>query len=415
MGIETEDPDGGLTEPSYAPDDEEGEITAESSAGAEPPLAPSDRSADDLDVATAKRAAVSTVTGAHPAPADPLPFRKLPTPSAPAMPGGRAPSRPPRMPSASSPGRGAPPVGFATADDTVALEPRSPEQADPLPFRRPPSLQPPRPSPRPAAPAPRDAPAARPAIVRQIALQPVAAPVGPASPWAAGGTAAELRAGPLRPASAPEPVDDAAPVLKEPPKPPEYLGPLATPDMLARGESTAELPAAGAEQPAASPDGPSAEADERSEGEEYLWVEGSFKLLRIDACAALAASLARRPDESARILEENSLTLPVWKANEVYWGQVLREETAKGRTKLRRVYDTAFVTRLELERGAINVDEYAGLLVAAESGKITPALRKLDLPQGSMARIERVFLRRVVENPSLGDKVRKAVEALRGT
>jgi hypothetical protein len=238
--------------------------------------------------------------------------------------------------------------------------------------------------------------------------------VGRASPWAAGGTTGQLRAGPLQPAEAPEPTDEAAPVIKGKAKPPEFLGPLATPEMLARGETTADLP--GAEptspEPSASTTAPSPE--QASDAPTYLWVEGSFKLLRIDACAALAASLARRPDETTRILEENALSLPVWKANEAYWAQVLREETARGRTQLLRAYDTAFVTRLELERGAISVDEYARLVVAAERGQSTPALRALDLPQGSMVRIERVFLRRVVENPVLGEKIRKAVEGQRG-
>jgi hypothetical protein len=137
--------------------------------------------------------------------------------------------------------------------------------------------------------------------------------------------------------------------------------------------------------------------------------------LTVEACAALAASLARRPDETARILVDGALSLPMWKANEAYWAQVLREEAAKGHTTLLHAYDTAFVTRLELERGTISVEEYTRLVVAAERGQATPALRALDLPPGSMARIERVFLRRVVDNPTLGDKVRKAVEDLRGS
>jgi hypothetical protein len=335
MAIDPDDPDGGLTEPGYLPDDD---APADGSAPTAPlgAAAPKPSAAHD-DVATviASEPDVATVTGARAGSGTPLPFRAPSAPSAPRLPHARSSPPPARKPpSAGLPprpstsglpprpsGSGLPPHpaddDFATADDTIVPRSGSAPTADPLPFRTPPPLQPPRRAPRPAPPT--------------IAESSPAAPAEPAG---------------------------------------------AT---------------------------------------DHLWLEGTLKLLTVEACAALAASLARRPDETERILADGALSLPMWKANEAYWAQVLREEAAKGQTTLLHAYDTAFVTRLELERGTISVEEYTRLVVAAERGQATPALRALDLPPGSMARIERVFLRRVVENPALGDKVRKAVEDLRGS
>jgi hypothetical protein len=188
---------------------------------------------------------------------------------------------------------------------------------------------------------------------------------------------------------------------------PEPVARLATTQVLAPGETTADLPSPNVRPSPVTP-------IEAAESEDHPGLDSSFRLLAVEECARLAASLARRPDETERLLAAGAVSLAVWKANEAYWAQVLREEAAKGRAKLLCAYDTAFVTRLELERGAISVEDYARLVVAAERGQTANALQALDLPQGSVARIERVLLRRVVDHPALVDEVRRAVERLRG-
>jgi hypothetical protein len=138
------------------------------------------------------------------------------------------------------------------------------------------------------------------------------------------------------------------------------------------------------------------------------------ELIPIEQCGAIAASLARRPDDMAAILDRSQLDSRRWPAIEAHWAAEIRKETRQGRTGLLRCYDQAYVERLEQERGPIEVEQYARLVVAAERGQAESTLRELGLPAGATVRIERVFLRRVVDRPALGDKVRKAVETARG-
>ena len=135
--------------------------------------------------------------------------------------------------------------------------------------------------------------------------------------------------------------------------------------------------------------------------------------ISVEQCGAIAASLAVRPNDSAATLEDNDLEVEPWEAVEAYWAKEIRKEAGLGKTRLLRSYDRSYVERLEEERGPIEVEEYARLVVAAERGRAESVLRDLRLPPGSMVRIERVFLCRVVDRPALGDKVRKAVEAAR--
>ena len=193
---------------------------------------------------------------------------------------------------------------------------------------------------------------------------------------------------------------------REPPKPPPMIGPLAKPEMLEPKEEPAPEPA-----PVPAPEPAPAPAPAEAAAEP---AEPPLELIPVEQCGAIAASLARRPDDAAKILEENKLKEKRWKAIDAYWAEQIRDETGHGKARLLRAYDTAYVARLEEERGPIEVDEYARLVVAAERGQAGPVLRELSLPTGAMVRIERVFLRRIVDRPALGERVRKAVEAARG-
>jgi hypothetical protein len=129
----------------------------------------------------------------------------------------------------------------------------------------------------------------------------------------------------------------------------------------------------------------------------------------IERCAAIAASIARRRADTARILEASALDVTTWAALSRRWKEAIRAETARGKTKLLRAYDAAYVARLEEERGQVSVDEYARLVIAAERGEAEDALEALSLPRGAMMRIERVWLARIAADPALGARVRRAV------
>jgi hypothetical protein len=157
------------------------------------------------------------------------------------------------------------------------------------------------------------------------------------------------------------------------------------------------------------PDGEAPEAKETAPKTPALKIEE----VTVETCGAIAASLARRKDEAAKILEERSISAADWKLVEKYWTEAIRKETDRGRMGLLRAYDAAYVAQIEKERGPITVEEYARLVVASERGGAAPVLEELRMPRGAFMRIERVWLDRLAEDDALAASVRKAILAAR--
>jgi hypothetical protein len=131
----------------------------------------------------------------------------------------------------------------------------------------------------------------------------------------------------------------------------------------------------------------------------------------IEQCAVIAASVARRPADQAKILTENALSEDDWDALEHRWTQALRKEAAQGATALLAAYDGAYVARLEEERGPITPEEYARLALAHERDRdaLVRALRDLGLPWGATPRIQRVFAERMASDRDLAAQVHAAL------
>jgi hypothetical protein len=157
------------------------------------------------------------------------------------------------------------------------------------------------------------------------------------------------------------------------------------------------------------PDGEAPEAKDAPPKTPELKIEE----VTVETCGAIAASLARRKDETAKILEERSISAADWKLVEKYWTEAIRKETDRGRMGLLRAYDAAYVAQIEKERGPITVEEYARLVVASERGGAAPVLEELRMPRGAFMRIERVWLDRLAEDDALAASVRKAILAAR--
>jgi hypothetical protein len=136
----------------------------------------------------------------------------------------------------------------------------------------------------------------------------------------------------------------------------------------------------------------------------------AFPLAR---CAAIAAALAHRPPDRARILERHELSPELYASLDEHWTAELRAEVDRGKTGLLSAYDQAYVAELEHLRGPIRVEEIATLLVAAERGQSDRALADLDLPRGALLRVKRVWLVKCAEDLPLGASVRGAVEDAR--
>jgi hypothetical protein len=178
------------------------------------------------------------------------------------------------------------------------------------------------------------------------------------------------------------------------------IGPLATPEMLGRaGQATT-----------------SESNDPASEEKPTLVSKGAPPPTHddsIERCARITASIARRKDDRAKILEAEKLDAEQFTAMQTHWNGEISAETNRGKTKLLEKFDDAYVERLEQERGVIRPEEFAQLVVAAERGHPDATLRVLGLPSGALMRIERVFLRRTARDVELAQRVLRAIEAER--
>jgi hypothetical protein len=194
------------------------------------------------------------------------------------------------------------------------------------------------------------------------------------------------------PVIAPPPV---VPFTPEAPAPPPLIGPLATPEMATRAAPAPEPP----------PDVPPETAEAPAPAGEALPLT-TYPLAR---CAAITASIARRKNEKSSILEHHELTEERWSALEAHWGEAIKEESGRSKSDLLSAFDAAYVEQLEAERGVLTVDDYARLMVSVERGTTAEVLDALDLPRGSMARLQRVWLKKIGQNSTLGRQVREAM------
>jgi hypothetical protein len=330
---------------------------------------------------------------ASPASPSATPFTK-PLPFAPPA----APAAPPSSPAASNMAPGGGSGEEILSGETLKLTRRDVIQRAALPFMQKGGAAP--------VPAIVPAPATVPAPAPVLAPPPL--PIPPARASAPSMPMLEVRppAPPIAiapPAFIPPPLPSSeapAPAAPPPisPKPagdmpaaPAMIGPLAKPAIDSR------------------PDGEAPEAKDAPPKTPELKIEE----VTVETCGAIAASLARRKDEAAKILEERSISAADWKLVEKYWTEAIRKETDRGRMVLLRAYDAAYVAQLEKERGPITVEEYARLVVASERGRAAQVLEELSMPRGAFMRIERVWLERLAEDDALAASVRKAILAAR--
>lgn len=188
---------------------------------------------------------------------------------------------------------------------------------------------------------------------------------------------------------APEPFVPPPTPASESPAPPPLLGALGVPESV-----PAEL------EDTAAPDSPAEEPE--PPGPPPLPLE-AFPLER---CAAITASLDRRPEERAEILEAESLDEEMWERLVEHWRSALDRELARHKNALLRAHDAAYVARLEEERGPIAAHDYARLSVAAEVSDPSGVLAELSIPAPAWPRIRRVWFARMAKDPKLAAIVR---------
>jgi hypothetical protein len=198
---------------------------------------------------------------------------------------------------------------------------------------------------------------------------------------------------------------DLAPVAE-----PDAIGPLAAPPAEEpAAELDPETPPLGSPEPAAlEPAAPAPEPEDPATDAELPLDE-----FPIERCAAIAASIARTPAREASILDAIELHPALWARIEQRWSEAITGELSRGKMGLVNAYDAAYVGRLEEERGPITIAEHARLVVAAERGRAAEVLAELTLPAGTLVRLERILLKKIVADPLFGASVRRAVKAAR--
>lgn len=133
----------------------------------------------------------------------------------------------------------------------------------------------------------------------------------------------------------------------------------------------------------------------------------------LERCAAIAASIARRRGDEARILDESDLDAATWQEVKSRHEGEIAAQTRRGKMDLLRAYDRAYVEQIERERGPVTTSEYARLLVAAERGAQDDVLRELDLPRGVVLRLDRLWAERSARDEAASAQLAEAVRAER--
>ncbi len=137
------------------------------------------------------------------------------------------------------------------------------------------------------------------------------------------------------------------------------------------------------------------------------------KDIAITTYGSVSAELMIRRGERARVLESNHLAEPTWARIHAHWTAEMGRETARGESKLLAQFDAAYVETMGRLRTPIGVPEYAAILVAIERGAVDKQLAALKLSLSDLMRVQRVWTRRLAEDPELGKVLGRAVEEAR--
>ena len=254
----------------------------------------------------------------------------------------------------------------------------------------------------PQAPRPATLPFVPAAVPPPAPAAPFTAPPAPArdEPFAP-----PVIAKPAMVALPPAPPPARAPTTPPPPAQPAMLGPLAGLPKPAR-------PAAPA--PESAPPGAAA-AVTKSKPPPPPELPATFdpKDVSIAAYGVVSAELMIRRGERAKVLEEHKLSEPAWARVHAYWTGEMGRETARGESRLLAQFDSAYVETLGRLRKPIGVPEYAAILVAIERGGVDRQLAQLSLSLSDLMRVQRVWTRKIADDPEVGKVLGKAIEEAR--
>ena len=137
------------------------------------------------------------------------------------------------------------------------------------------------------------------------------------------------------------------------------------------------------------------------------------KDLTVQRCAEIAASLAARGADRAAVLRAHLLTEPAWAMIEQHWKKAIAREAETGGHATGDLFDDAYVGMHERQRGPIGVAEYARILVRVERGELGGLRDELGLEQEDLARLQRVWARRIAASAEVAAALDRALSEVR--
>jgi hypothetical protein len=138
--------------------------------------------------------------------------------------------------------------------------------------------------------------------------------------------------------------------------------------------------------------------------------EASFPLPRL---ARITAAIDREPHRATEILAASDVDEDQWDALEALARTQVVAGTRTGDPSVLARFDDVYLETLEDDRGPIELDDYARMVVAEERGEVDPLARELDLPAPALMRLARVWQRRAAADPAIAHELRGAIKRWR--
>ncbi|MCA9621761.1 MAG: hypothetical protein KC731_22210 [Myxococcales bacterium] len=132
----------------------------------------------------------------------------------------------------------------------------------------------------------------------------------------------------------------------------------------------------------------------------------------LEGYARLRAAMDARPELRDDWLAEAGLDLDGWECLEHDWLERLAPAFEAGDPHLTEAYDEAYVARLEVERGPIDLITVARLELALRQQAFALVADALDIPREAFVRIRRVWTRRLLRDAELRDAFDEALTIL---
>ena len=133
----------------------------------------------------------------------------------------------------------------------------------------------------------------------------------------------------------------------------------------------------------------------------------------LELCGALTAALDIYPEHRAALLDDERLTDDDWRRAEQRWRESIATGVHRADTSTLAQFDEAYVRRLEVERGPIDLEGYASLELAIERGDVSEVVVRLGIPRPAVIRLKRVWTRRLLGDSELRQELRTTIRRLR--